>query len=255
MLNRKFDAWCQKATEKIRYGPDRKAVAAELRAHLEDRYYELADQGASFEEATAKALESMGSAAEIAPQLGAIHRPLLGYMYSFLKFVGITSSLLAAFFIGVHLWTVGWYHARSVRFESLPANVDNISFYCKPNLSTEVEGYHISIQEAAVAEVEGDLQFYFEIEARWWPWMKSFYATEDFWAVDSLGNYYYSYSNLAYDQPRIVRGGSSGTSGFQIITMALTQFDASAQWVELHYDRDGRDLVFRIDLTGGGNHG
>lgn len=255
MLNKRFDDWCRKATAKIRYGPDRRAVEKELKAHLEDRYDELTAQGLSFEEATVKALESMGSAAEIAPQLGAIHRPWLGYLYSFFKFVGITSSLLAVFFIGVHLWTAGWYHARSVRFESLPANVENISFYCKPNLSAEAEGYQISIQEAAVAEVEGDIRFYFEMEIRWWPWMKSFSATEDFWAVDSLGNYYYPYSDTAFDLPRVIRGGSSATAGFYNSSMALTMFDADAQWVEIRYDRDGRDLVFRIDLTGGGNHG
>ena len=255
MMNRKFEAWCDAATAKIRYGGDRNAVSAELRGHLEDRYDAYLTAGLSQAEATEKTLKAMGDAQEIAPQLGAIHRPWLGYLYSFLKFVGITSSILAAFFIGMHLWTAGWNHARSVRFESLPANVENISFYCKPNLSAEVEGYHISIQEAAVAEVEGDLRFYFEMEVRWWPWMNSFSATEDFWAVDSLGNYYHPYSAAAFDLPRVIRGGSSSTSGIYNATMALTLFDADAQWVEIRYDRDGRDLVFRIDLTGGGNHG
>jgi hypothetical protein len=85
--------------------------------------------------------------------------------------------------------------------------------------------------------------------------MNSFSATEDFWAVDSLGNYYYPYSAVAFDLPRVIRGGSSATAGIYNATMALTLFDADAQWVEIRYDRDGRDLVFRIDLTGGGNHG
>ena len=255
MLNKRFDDWCRKATAKIRYGPDRRAVEKELKAHLEDRYEELTARGLSFEEATVKALESMGSAAEIAPQLGAIHRPWLGWIYSFVKFVGITTGLLAAFLVGVQLWQTARFYYGTEQFDSLPVNVENISFYCKPELTVEAEGYQISIQEAAVAEVEGETRFYFDVQVRWWPWMKSGYVLDDFWAVDSLGNYYYPYSAAAYDLPHIAKGGSSAAAGIYNATKVLTQFDADAQWVELRYDRDGNDLVFRIDLTGGGNHG
>ena len=139
MLNKRFDDWCRKATAKIRYGPDRRAVEKELKAHLEDRYEELTARGLSFEEATVKALESMGSAAEIAPQLGAIHRPWLGWIYSFVKFVGITTGLLAAFLVGVQLWQTARFYYGTEQFDSLPVNVENISFYCKPELTVEAE--------------------------------------------------------------------------------------------------------------------
>lgn len=254
MINRKFEAWCAAATEKIRYGPDRRAVSRELQAHLEDRYDALAAQGLSFEEATSRALEAMGSAAELATQLGAIHRPWLGYLYSFVKFLGITTGLLAAFVMSIQICGTAGMRFSTDRFESLPANVENISFYCKPELSAHVEGYHISIEEAAVAEDAEETRFYFEIQTRWLPWMERFHGVDHFWAVDSLGNYYYPYSVFAYEYPHITHGGSTATSGIQTCTMVLTTFDADAQWVELRYDRDGRDIVFHIDLTGGGAH-
>lgn len=37
-----------------------------------------------------------------------------------------------------------------------------------------------------------------------------------------------------------------------IYEMELTDFlSQDAQWIDLHYDRAGRDMVLRIDLTGG----
>lgn len=251
MNNRDFAAWCAAATEKIRYGPDRKAVSAELLAHLEDKYDALVVKGVPSEEARARTLEAMGDAREIAPQLGKIHSPWLGYLYSFAKFLGITTGLLAAFFMSVQVWAASGMIFSSDRFDSLPRNVENISFYCKPELSAYVEGYHISIQEAAVGEEDGETRFYFEVQTRWWPWMEKTYVLEAFWAVDSLGNYYYPYDHSSYIHRRVAQGGSSATSGIRNDTMALTQFDADAQWVEICYDRDGRYIVFHIDLTGG----
>ena len=39
--------------------------------------------------------------------------------------------------------------------------------------------------------------------------------------------------------------------GEPVGSIAVVARDDNAQWVELHYDRDGRDIVLRIDLTGG----
>ena len=66
--------WLDTATKKIRFRPDRKAVRRELEAHLED----LRDASGLEEEA---ALQSMGNPAEIAEELGRVHRPWLGYLW------------------------------------------------------------------------------------------------------------------------------------------------------------------------------
>lgn len=66
--------WLDTATAKIRFRPDRKAVRRELEAHLED----LLDASGLEEDA---ALRAMGDPAEIAEELGRIHRPWLGYLW------------------------------------------------------------------------------------------------------------------------------------------------------------------------------
>ena len=68
-----FDLWCQTATEKIRYRPDRKAVAAELMAHLEDHRDALMERGLSQKEAERKAVTAMGSAQEIAARVQTVN--------------------------------------------------------------------------------------------------------------------------------------------------------------------------------------
>ena len=76
-----FDWWCKTAVSQIRYGPDNEAVYRELYAHLEDSYDHFLAQGYPAERAQGLALEAMGDPEEIAPQLGAIHKPWLGYIY------------------------------------------------------------------------------------------------------------------------------------------------------------------------------
>ena len=75
----------------------------------------------------------------------------------------------------------------------------------------------------------------------------------DFWAVDSLGNTYCSYKNGAYSYQRSVSGNLERTGYFRYtMDLWLTNFcSQDAQWIELRYDRDGRDIRLRIELNGG----
>ena len=252
MTNRKFEAWCEKATEKIRYGPDRREVAAELRAHIEDHYDALIARGVAPEDAAAKVLESMGSAEVIAPQLGKLHRPWLGYVYNVVRFFAVVTGCVAACLLAAHLWSNITMGVNVKNFDSLPVNVENITYYCKPEVSATADGYTFRIDEAAISQVPGSSWFYFQLQIRYWPWMEPCYAADYFWAVDSLGNHYNSHA-MMFDRDigYVLFDGETATSGIRTITMALTQFDPNAQWVEICYDRDGRNIVLHIDLTGG----
>ena len=75
----------------------------------------------------------------------------------------------------------------------------------------------------------------------------------DFWAVDSLGNVYSSFKNDAYSYQRSVSGNLERTGYFSCtMDLWLNNFiSQDAQWIELRYDRDGRDIRLRIDLNGG----
>jgi len=86
--------WLDEATQKIRFTPDRDAVRRELAAHIEDLTDHYAAAGASPEEAEAQALTEMGSASDIAAELGRIHRPWWGWLWQVSRYI----LLFAAFY-------------------------------------------------------------------------------------------------------------------------------------------------------------
>lgn len=81
------EQWLDAATQKIRFAPDRDTVRRELAAHIEDLTDRYAAAGAAPEEAEAQALREMGSAADIAAELGRIHRPWWGWLWMCSRYI------------------------------------------------------------------------------------------------------------------------------------------------------------------------
>ena len=75
--------WLDLATSGIRFGPDRRMVAEELAAHLEDKAADLRRifPDMTEKEAWERAVSEMGDPAEIGKELAKIHRPWLGYLW------------------------------------------------------------------------------------------------------------------------------------------------------------------------------
>lgn len=76
------EKWVHTAVKGIRFKPDRLAVEAELREHLEDK---TADMARIFHieggEAEREALKRMGNPEEIGKALAKLHKPWLGYLW------------------------------------------------------------------------------------------------------------------------------------------------------------------------------
>ncbi len=244
-----FDDWCYHAVAEIRFKPDREAVFRELKDHLEDHYDDLIAQGHTPEKAKHLAMEAMGNPEEIAPQLGQIHKPWLGYIYRIIKWVTIPACAWAIFLLIA--FTVSHIHSRisTANYDSLRAEGEG-GYYCKPNVTDSSDGYRFKVTEAAV-NAEGDT-LYLELQITYWPWMPEPGIVNYFWAVDSLGNHYGCRKDFMYDDvPKVAYQGGFYSQGFESNQLEVRHFDSGAQWLELHYDRDGRDIVLRIDLTGG----
>lgn len=244
-----FDTWCYHAVAQIRFKPDRESVFQELKNHLEDHYEDLIAQGYSPEKARRLAVEAMGNPEEIAPQLGAIHKPWLGYIYRIIKWITIPACAWAIFlliaFCGSHIHDI----ISTANYDSLRAEGEG-GFYCQPNVTDSSDGYRFKITEAAV-NAAGDT-LYIELQVTYWPWLPKPGIANYFWAVDSLGNYYACRKDVMYDDvPKVAYQGGFYSQGFESNGLEVRHFDSGADWLELHYDRDGRDIALRIDLTGG----
>ena len=281
-----FDFWCKEATRKIKYCPDRQEVYSELHQHLQDRYQDFIDQGIEPEEATQKALQTMGDARELAPVLAAIHRPFWGYMYSLCKWV----FFLSLFIMLYHL--LPWQSSLSsiINMDGHITYMDKFNVYTdtkyeddysswkqilyqEPDTQKSSDGYTFSIERVALWQETlnnpVDSQHDLSNEYRLWmelkltnlrPWTSftwesfiEYDALNWFWAEDSLGNYYYSSNEYSYSYlPHLgtfLCQKDLFTQSYIIFTQNYVSKDA--EWIDLHYDRSSRDITLRIDLTGG----
>ena len=254
MDNRILEAWCDEATAKIQYKPDRLAVKAELMAHMEDIYDACTNMGMDPKEARQKVLANMGSAKVIAPQLAAIHKPWIGYLFSLVRASAVAAAAFAIFLAVINVWSLMFGIVSANRYDWLPDNFASVDYFCRPNASDSSDGRFYQVTEAGYRSQHSE--FYFEIRAIYWPHLRHWGPLNEFWAVDSKGNYYASIHEAGYENiPRLDPLGWSTSNCIGHYHFKITDFDCDAQWVELHYDRDGRDIVLRIDLTGGNQNG
>ena len=75
-----------------------------------------------------------------------------------------------------------------------------------------------------------------------------------FYAVDSLGNVYEPCDRRAYDGKSQTLAGNPYRAGPFTTNweLWLSGYQSGADWIELRYDRAGRDIRLRVDLRGGG---
>lgn len=267
MFSREFYYWCRDAVAKIKYWKDRNKVYAELYAHLEERYESLRERGLSHEEAEKKTLEAMGDPNVLAPQLAAIHKPHWAYG-------AIVTRLLAASLLILCLSRgIGYALDLNIRWiePKLPEGYaiwdpyarggeERIS-YVKPKVSDTSDGYTFRVKEAALwrtyfDEIPEDGREYFDALyvkmtiSNPLPWMQESEGAHWLWAVDSSGTFYESFEAVNDREiPRIAFYPCRTGLFTWTYDLEFRDTHPDIHWIELHYDRDGRDVVLRIDLT------
>lgn len=267
----KFENWCDAAVDGIIFPPDREQVHKELLDHMYDHYDALVNQGIDRDTAELMALKAMGSAAEIAPQLAAIHRPFWGYLLRLTR-IALIVALCAAILLTVgQLWRMQYHdladyiglHPFDDTINYLDDGIYKRVFYAEPDQIVHSDGYTITLTQAALwhrdystpSEAPEDLDtLYFRMEVfNPWPWAEFTDIARWFWAVDSLGNTYDCFNESIVNFAPYISGNGYHT-GPQTYThdMWISDYRSQdAEWIEFHYDRAGRDLVLRLDLTGG----
>ena len=257
----RFEDWCRQAVSQIKYRPDRQMVHRELISHMEDRYEAYRERGLSEEEAESKALEAMGSAQEIAPQLAAIHRPFWGYLLSVSRYVLIVMACiivgpLSHYIEDLDIRRPEYLYDFTGEYDPYMDEQHNGGrriYYTEPKSQVRSNGYTFQVTKVAVWERNGRDTLHYQMDV-----IDPGFWTEDgdigrwFSARDSEGRHYDSFYESGGSQ-HYVSGNSYRTGLFtRTFEMWLVGYDhEEVEWVELHYDRAGRDLVLYLDLTGG----
>lgn len=255
-----LEDWCSRAVRGIHYPPDRNDVYSELYLHVQDRYKSFLAKGFPEEEAKGRTVAAMGDPDEIAPQLAKIHNSLWPYIAFLFKWV--TAAVLVVTLFSL----MGYFVEKNRQFE-LPDDrcyaagyVDGMgkrSFYAEPNASVELDGYKVAVTKVAerfYSQTDGDTYFlYFRVEIT-----SPFGVTEGtepemyrwFWVEDSLGNQYGPL--LQHDVPYVSWVQKKEMPLRCVVDMSLGNYvSQDAQWLDVHYERDGRKVTLRIPLTGG----
>lgn len=270
-----METWCGLAASYIRFPPDRPAVEQELMEHLQDKVDDFMEHGMPKEEAERRAVQEMGEPRETGLLLRQIHKPYLGWVWKgtvwlvrVLLVIAVVWLLAAAFNLGFEVasddmrFATGYNPFEDTHYEIKDSSSDRI-FYSEPLVSDSSDGYQFTVQKVAYWEGNHLNAFgsWEEISSfsvlmtvtNFKPWAGRTDVPRRLHAVDSLGNYYYAENEyLWYDEPSLLAYRSrTGAFTYTWHLLARNYVSQDAEWIELHYDRDGRDVCLRIDLTGG----
>lgn len=254
--------WAQNAVHRIAFPGDKERVYQELMDHMEDHRDALMEQGMSEKEACEAVEKAMGDPFEVAKELEAIHRPFWGYFLRATRII-LVIVLLATLIPAVRFAIYTRFSPPRIQaWDMYSANSyggdsgRTLLHLSRPGVCFETDGYTFTVTDAVRFRSEGYTAFYCLIDQfNPRPWAEHEQVGYWFWAEDSLGNHYYS--NYEYAQDEVpgkpcVYGNMSQT-GFLTYTYEFWINDfPDAQWVKIHYTRDGRDEMLFINLAGGG---
>ena len=262
-----FQSWCNRATSGIHVSPDREIVSRELFDHMEDHYQSLIAQGISEGDAKAQTVAAMGNPDALAPMLAAEHPPFWTRLLHFLRRALLILCCVTLLMFGFYILETEFFDP--VRQSFNPAGEPNISGETQllssgePGVRTVSDGYTLTIDYAAhwrrtYPSTNGETltrdYLNLQVTARTpIPWASAPGHAQWFWAVDSLGNYYYSaYEDSLASEPAVaVENYHTGVFTYVHDFWLSPYVSQEAEWIELHYDRDGRSVILHLDLQGG----
>ena len=274
MDNIRWESWAARAAAHIPFKPDRVPVEEELLAHLEDNAETLMKGGMPCRDAEAQALAAMGDADEVGRALAAVHKPWLGYLWLWSRRVlilCIVVLLFSAFGVAGRLPLVPleqdsgvaeWYeekeHYTVTRISPKGRDEsDGFTLTVPQAQLVHNETYHIAYESEGKTytdTVEENYFIHLILEAsRWLPMADGFSAFRHFYAVDDQGNRYPGFfeENNENVGKCLVGNYEQSDLWHSRYDAWISELDPEANWVELCYDRDGREVRLRIDLTGG----
>ena len=255
--------WCSDATLGIRVSPDKEQVAQEIYDHISDRMAEYVQRGMDGDTAEQAVLEAMGSPLQVSTPLGKLHRPFWTLALRWSHRAMIVLALLTVFCYGLHYLDTAFFRNTIVEFDpSAPPALSGqhqLLWQMQPNALQTADGYRIRAYQSALwhsTSLDGKERLLLNVQLKVtnpipWAEIPNFHAW--IWAEDSLGNDYVCSGLDSPDTEPAIQAISYHTGPTTyILDLWIYQYvSEDAQWLDLHYDRAGRDITFRIPLTGG----
>lgn len=259
----KFKCWCEKAASGIVFPPDQRTVYRELMEHMEDHYDALREEGFADEIAQQLTVEAMGDPWPIAKDLAAIHKPFWGYFLRATRVILVIALIVTLIPFVKYAWETDYSIHMLPDWEvfdkaSYGGDTGRTLLHLwSPGIIQRSDGYTFKLTNAAwwYNEEYDNSCFYLNMEEfHPLPWAEHEAAGVWFWAEDNLGNVYEcSMEHRPNEEtPALLTWGNMSNPFTCTYEMWINDdVPQEVEWLAIRYTRDGRDLAFTIDLTGG----
>ena len=244
-MERRFEDWCWKVTDQVRFWPDRAEIAKELTAHYEDHVKDLERLGYERELAKQRALGAMGDPIEIGKALDKAHKPWLGWLWQFTR--GLILVLLAACLV-VYLQANGRVNDAGYRIQ------DQLAWRAPSEGADRVETEQatLCLSPGQITKEDGHIHAAFQLSVK----MKDPFGYSP--------NYAIGYLEIADDRgPVPIRAWTAENiwpevgywHGIQIPDTSWTRYqwtlelvlDYTPEWVEVRYPYGGNNWTLRAE--------
>ena len=243
-----FQIWLEAVCEQVRFRPDRKGIARELRIHYEDHCQDLLRLGWTPELAEQRALAAMGNAQEVGWALDRVHKPWLGWLWEGSRWLFRALAVLAL----VTLFeTIGW--------DSLAGRTLNELFWEAPPASAARVELEHGVLCAAPGEVTPETGGKVTAEIQLWLQMRDPLGTEAYYG---MRNWFFTYrdeygelplleadpSTMTAAESRYWQNRGPGRNGWtryrQTVELVLEE---PPRWAEVSYPLSGGDWALRVE--------
>lgn len=241
-----FEIWVDAVCGQVRFSPDRKGIAKELRTHYEDHYQDLLRLNYSPELAAERALKAMGDAQEVGRALDRVHKPWLGWLWETSRWAawGLLALALVVVFRITDLGVLVEQARRELAWEEPPAaaawvELGHATLWAAPGEITEREGH-------AVAAV----RLWIKMRDPWGgpqsgrTWLFSWRDGQGEISPDQ-----FDFLTRTWPENRYWRYAEQGDRGAwrcyqETVELVL---DAPPEWAELSYPLSGQDWTLRVE--------
>lgn len=271
MRKKELWQWCSIAVSEILFLPDRNRVFKELADHMDDHYEHLLSEGCDEATAQKRTLEAMGSATEVAAQLGKIHRPFWGYFLQITRRLLLILLAVTVIPLSIYLYnfvstsyeqpSYGRFDPYQDTYLSDAIGTTQQVMYKTLSQQASCRDYKLTLKEAVWTKTQlfspamekNDLYFRIEIKNPL-PWAEDPDILEHIWGRDSNGKIYYPYASGHPDEGHLNGWIYHTGPSTWLLDMQVYHFaPENAKWIEIYYDRDGTSFSFQISLLGGAN--
>ena len=249
--------WLDTAVAKIRFGPDRKEVRAELEAHLEDKAldFQRIFPGLTEEEARERAVSEMGDPEKIGKELARIHKPWLGYLWRASQVLAVAALIWLVAVAATLAWN--WLVPGEPETEESPWTYEaEIPFSSQG--SVQAGSYTLQVEGVLQMEEGHDVGGLALTWTAFSPLVWEEPTSHLYWrAEDNLGNVYFSHADLGMaiyvaETYRYVPATTWERSGLGWTGRCrVWNVPREAQWVRLILDFDEEPITILLEREEG----